>query len=69
MKDSVRKCDHHFSERGQVLEPSIGLKVPTSSGGDICLQLPKAQFMRLRREMAVARREVENVPAKYSRPG
>ena len=44
----------------------MGLTIPNGAGGDTSLQLPKAQFLRLRREMAVARREVENAQAKYS---
>ncbi|XP_043202267.1 COMM domain-containing protein 5-like isoform X2 [Amphibalanus amphitrite] len=54
------------SERGQVLEPSVGLTIPNAAGGGTSLQLPKAQFLRLRREMAVARREVDNVQAKFA---
>ena len=67
---AISKSDAHpFSERGQILEPSVGLKIPSADGRDTSLQLPKAQFLRLRREMAVARSEMENVQAKYlSRP-
>ncbi|XP_037087044.1 COMM domain-containing protein 5-like [Pollicipes pollicipes] len=54
----------NHSERGRILEPSVGLGIPSSSGETTYLQFPKAQFLRFRQEMAVMQREMESAESK-----
>jgi len=57
------------SERGRVLEPSVGLLLNLAPGNTTQLQFPKAQFLRFRQEMAIVQQEMEVAqPKNVARP-